>query len=172
MSASYTRSSSQSSTVSKVVTVTRKVQAELLAILDYYGYFSEAYAQKIISDIRVFIDEEAIDKVKFTWTQLESTFVLEELEYRVVWGNLSLLDDRPGGIRYRTELSKANFNVRIIYSDRWQEMAESERELIREDLKLKWTPGKRLDYSGGNWSSRGSFSTDDLNINRKHFKRS
>jgi hypothetical protein len=39
------------------------VQADLLAILDHYGYFSEDYAQKLINDIRVFIDDEAIEQV-------------------------------------------------------------------------------------------------------------
>lgn len=171
MSSSYTRSTTQTSTLSKVVHVTRKVQADLLAILDHYGYFSEDYAQKLINDIRVFIDEEAIAQVTFTWTRVGSNVVLEELDYKVVWGNLGLADDRSGGIRYQSELTTANFQVRISYSDRWREMHEDDKELIREDLKLQWGPANQLDYSGGQWSSERSYSKDGLGLSRSRFTR-
>jgi hypothetical protein len=143
MSASYTRSSTQTSTVSKVIHVTRKMQADLLSILDHYGYFSEDYAQKLINDIRVFIDEEVIDQVKFTWIRAGSNVVLEELDYKVVWGNIGLADERSGGIRYRFELTTANFQVRITYSDRWRKMPEEQKELVQEDLKLEWRPANQ-----------------------------
>ena len=169
MSASYTRSSTQTSTVSKVIHVTRKVQADLLAILDHYRYFSEDYAQKLINDIRVFIDEEAIDKVKFTWTRAGSNVVLEELDYEIVWGNLGLADDRSGGIRYRFDLTTANFQVRITYSERWGKMPEDDKKLIREDLELHWRPANQLNYSSGQWSSERSYSKDGLGLRRSRF---
>lgn len=171
MSSSYTRSTTQTSTHSKVIHVTRKVQADLLAILDHYGYFSEDYAQKLINDIRVFIDEETIDRVKFTWTRSGSNVVLEELDYEVVWGNIGLVDDRSGGIRYRFELTTANFQVHITYSDRWRKMPEDQKKLIREDLKLEWRPANQLDYSGGQWSSERSYSKDGLGLSRSRFTR-
>ena len=60
--ATSTRTASATSTVTKIVYVTRKVQADFLAILETYGYFSEAYAQNIIHDVRVFLDEEVIEE--------------------------------------------------------------------------------------------------------------
>lgn len=169
MSSSYTRSTTQTSTLSKVIHITRKVQADLLAILDHYGYFSDDYAQKLINDIRVFIDEEAIERVKFTWTRSGSNVVLEELDYKVVLGNIGLADDRSGGIGYRFELATASFQVRITYSDRWRKMSEDQKELIREDLKLEWKPANQLDYSGGQWSSERSYSRDGLGLSRSRF---
>ncbi|MGG6242776.1 hypothetical protein ACQ4N7_29570 [Nodosilinea sp. AN01ver1] len=171
MSSSYTRSTTQTSTQSKVIHVTRKVQADLLAILDHYGYFSEDYAQKLINDIRVFIDEEAIEQVKFTWTRLGSNVVVEELDYKVVWGDIGLADDRSGSIRYRFDLTTAKFQVRTNYSDRWRRMPEDQKKLIREDLKLQWKPANRLDYTGGQWSAERSYSKDGLGLNRSRFTR-
>jgi hypothetical protein len=171
MSSSYTRSTTQTSTQSKVIHVTRKVQADLLAILDHYGYFSEDYAQKLINDIRVFIDEEAIEQVKFTWTRSGSNVVMEELDYKVIWGNIGLADDRSGGIRYRFDLTTAKFQVRINYSDRWRRMPEDQKELIREELKLQWKTANQLDYSGGQWSSERSYSKDGLGLSRSRFTR-
>jgi protein involved in ribonucleotide reduction len=69
LSVTQTRSTTQTSTVPKIVYVTRKVQADFLAIMDTYGYFSEDYAKKLIADIRHFLDEEVVDKVKFVWTE-------------------------------------------------------------------------------------------------------
>ena len=50
-----------------VVYITRKVQTDILEIGDTYAYFTETYAQAVIHDVRIFIDEEVIDKVEFVW---------------------------------------------------------------------------------------------------------
>ena len=62
-----TRTATQTSSLTKVVYVTRKVQADFLAIIDTYNYFDEDYARKLIADVRTFLDEYVIDAVKFVW---------------------------------------------------------------------------------------------------------
>jgi hypothetical protein len=84
---------------------------------------------------------------------------------------MGLADDRSGGISYRFDLTTANFQVRITYSDRWRKMPEDQKELIREDLKLQWGPANQLDYSGGQWSSERSYSKDGLGLSRSRFTR-
>src|SRR5215472_16759630 len=106
-----TRTETYTSTMSKIIYVTRKVQADFLAILETYGYFSEDYAQQLIHDVRLFLDEEVIDHLRFVWTRPNSTYVLEELEYTVVSNGIHLSDDHSGGIQYHAELAKASFHV-------------------------------------------------------------
>lgn len=171
MSTSFTRSSTQSSTYTSVVHITRKVQTDILEISDTYDYFTESYAQDVIHDVRIFIDEEAIDYIKFVWKQRGSNRALEELRYQIVSGAIGLADDRPGGIRYNRALAEADFSVRITYSDHWSGMAESERESIRDRLELTWGPAGQLDYSGGQWSSDRTYSMDGAGAVRTRFVR-
>src|SRR5687768_13488656 len=116
MSATQTRTGTASTTFTNVVKVTRKVQADFLAVLDTYGYFSEDYAVKLIKDVRVLLDEEVIDWVKFTWSSAGTGVVLDELRYRVITGGYGLADDRAGGITYDPKLVGADFAVLVTYN--------------------------------------------------------
>ncbi len=167
-----TRTTTYTSTVPKIVYVTRKVQADFLAILETYGYFSEAYAQQLIHDVRMFLDEEVIDHIKFVWTRHGSTYVLEELEYTVVSGGVELADDRAGGIRYQAELANASFHVRVTYNARWRDMDEDERDVIRKSLDLNWGSAGQLDYSSGKWTADRTYSRDGYGLVRQRFVRS
>lgn len=160
MAATSTHSATQSSTLTKVVYITRKVQADFLQILDTYGYFAEAYAQKIISDIRIFLDEECLTKIHFIWLKSNTAYVLDELKYEVIAGAVGLADDRPGGIQYQDNLAAADFEVRVTYSSRWSSLPQSEKDTILNRLSLSWGPAGRLDYSGGKWTTDRTYSLD------------
>jgi hypothetical protein len=170
--ATTTRTSTATSTVPKIVYVTRKVQADFLAILETYGYFSEDYAQRLIHDVRMFLDEEVIDHIRFVWTRISSTYVLEELNYTVVAGGVELADDHSGGIRYQAALAKASFGVRVIYNTRWEDLAEDEKSSIRESLDLNWGPAGQLDHSGGKCTTDRTYSRDGYGLVRQRFERS
>ena len=167
-----TRTATSTSTLSKINYVTRKVQADFLAILDTYGYFSAAYAQQLIHDVRAFLDEEVIDRVGFVWMRADGISVLEELKYIVVAGRAELADDRAGGITYRPELAQASFQVRVTYTARWQNLPEAEKNALRTRLELKWGPAGQLDYSGGQWSDDRTYSRDGYGLARQRFTRS
>ena len=62
MSATRTRSGTQTGTLSKIVYVARKVEADLLAIIDTYCYGSEQWAINVMHDVRVLMDEEVIER--------------------------------------------------------------------------------------------------------------
>src|SRR5207244_11793725 len=110
--ATSTRTATATSTAPKIVYVTRKVQADFLAILETYGYFSEDYAQQLIQDMRVFLDEEVIDHVRFVWARPSRPPVIEELNYIVVAGGGELSDDPSGGVRSRATIAPASLHVR------------------------------------------------------------
>lgn len=167
-----TRAATSTSTLSKISYVTQKVQADFLAILDTYGYFSAAYAQQLIHDVRVFLDEEVIDRICFVWTRPDGRTVLEELKYTVVAGRAELADDRAGGITYRPELAQASFQVRVTYTARWQNMPETEKNTLRKELELKWGPAGQLNYRGGQWSDDRTYSRDGYGLTRQRFTRS
>jgi hypothetical protein len=166
-----TRSATQTSSLTKVIYVTRKVQADFLAIMDSYGYFTEEYAQKLIADVRTFLDEEVIDTVKFAWKEPGTNDVLEELRYVVISGGVGLADDRPGGILYNAILKTADFTVHVTYNERWRKMNETERGAVHEDLRLPWGPGGVLNYSKGSWQPDRTYSSGDYGLTRQRFTR-
>lgn len=171
MASTASRTGTHTSTLPKVVYVTKKVRVDLLEIIDTYGYFSEDRARKIIDDVRVFLDEEVIDRVRFTWLSPGSSTVLEELDYVVVAGDVGLADDRAGNVRYRSQLSTADFNVRVTYNKRWQDMEETQRAAVRGDLALAWGAAGQVNYAGGRWDSAGSYAQGDYGVQRRHFTR-
>jgi hypothetical protein len=171
MTTTATRNATQTSTLTQVVHVSRKVQADLLQVLDTYGYFTEEFGLKVMHDVRVLLDEEAIDRVSFTWTQAGTNVVMDEFAYKVIVNGIGLADDRSGNIRYYPDLQDADFTVRIAYADRWRTMSEGEKNTIRADLKLSWGPAGQLSYSLGRWQSDRTYSKDGYGLARERFVR-
>jgi hypothetical protein len=168
----HSATSSATSSFTKIVQVTRQVQADFLQILDTYGYFAESYAQQIISDVRIFLDEEALETIRFIWLRRNTNYVLDELLYTVIASGVGLANDRPGGIGYRSDLVSADFRVRITYSKRWQSLPQSEKQTVMDRLSLSWGPAGQLDYSGGKWTVDRTYSPDgEYGLTRSRFTR-
>lgn len=171
MSATQTRAASQTGTLTSIVYVARKVEADLLAIIDTYGCASESWATNVMHDVRILLDEEVIEKVYLTWTRRGTSEVLDAYSYRVIIGGLGLADDRSGNIRYRQELVSADFYFRIEYKQRWWDLSEEDRADIRRRLHFGWSAGGVLDYSNGQWSSEKTYSKDGFGVARDRFIR-
>ncbi len=169
MTSTTTRAATQTSTLTKIIYVTQKVQADFIAILDTYGYFTLDYARSVIHDVRVLLDEEVIDRVKFVWTVPSSGRVMDEFEYVVIAAGIGQVDDRAGGVRYRPELATADFQVRVVYNDRWVKLAEDQKAAIREDLVLPWGPAGSLDYSGGRWVQDRTYAREGYGLSRRRY---
>jgi len=171
LAATLTRSGTGTMPYTSVVHITRKVQTDMLEIGDTYAYFTEKYAQDVIHDVRIFIDEEIIDKVEFVWLEAGTNQVLDALRYIVLNGVVGLADDRLGGIRYDPILASADFRVRVYYNSRWTDIGETERNSIRSGLELTWGSAGQLDYSGGRWVDDRTYSMDSQGLVRNRFVR-
>jgi Bacterial HORMA domain family 1 len=171
MSATQTRAATQTGTLSNIVYVARKIEADLLAIIDTYGCRNEQWATNVMHDVRVLIDEEVVEKVYVAWTRRGTNEVLDAYSYRVIIGGYGLADDKSGNIRYRSELATADFNFRVEYKQRWWDMKPEDKQDVQERLKLTWTTAGVLDYSRGVWTSDKTYSKDDFGVSRERFIR-
>lgn len=171
MSSTQTREASQTNAYTNIVYVARKVEADLLAIIDTYGCASEKWGIDVMHDIRVLMDEEVIEKVKLIWTVNGSTEVLDAYSYQVIVGGLGLADDRSGNIRYRRELVGASFTLRVEYKQRWSDLSAIEKADIQARLTLSWGAGGVLDFSKGSWQSDRTYSKDGFGVARNRFVR-
>jgi Bacterial HORMA domain family 1 len=171
MSATQTRAATETGTLSNIVYVARKVEADLLAIIDTYGCRTEEWATNVMHDVRVLIDEEVVEKVYVAWTRRGTTEVLDAYSYRVIVGGYGLADDKSGNIRYRPELAAADFTFRVEYKQRWWDMKPEDKSDVQERLKLTWTTAGVLDYSGGRWTSDKTYSKDAFGVARERFIR-
>lgn len=170
MTFTQTRTSSTTTTWARVKYVTRKVQADLLGILDTYGYYSEEYGLKLIRDLRVLLDEEVIDRVKFVWSKKDTNEVVYALSYTVIAGD-ALADDETGDIPYYSALSAsaASFSVVITRSQRWKNMSESSKNRVREKLELGWESDADYKYGAGWWVRDRIYSKGSYGLERKRF---
>lgn len=170
MSFSQTRSGSLTTTLARVKYVTRKVQADLLGILDTYGYYTEEHGLNIIKDLRVLLDEEVINRVDFVWMKKGTNRVVESLSYTVICGD-ALPDNDTGDIYYRSALaaSLVSFSVVIYRSQRWQDMKEPSKDRIREKLELGWDGDADFDYGLGWWVADRTYSKGGYGLERKRF---
>ena len=169
MSATITRSASQSATLTKVVYVTRKVQADLFALVDTYAQISVDYAIDLIHDLRLLLDEEVLDRIDFLWTRPWTNQVVGAYSYTVLSGGVGLVDDRAGGIRYDPTLQRSEFSVRIYFNSRWYSLSDQEKWAIKSRCRLSWGAGQSLDYSQGTWSPERGYAKDDLGLGRGRF---
>lgn len=173
MSASTTRSASATSTIAKIAYVTRKMQADFLAILDTYTYegYSETYAREIIEDIRRLLDEEVLEYISFVWTRKGTNIVLDTFRYSILTGEAITSNDRSGGVPFLSELANAHFTVRLDYNQRWQNMSSSEKVSVSEDLNISWVSAGSLNYSNGSWSTERTYSKDGYGLVRQRFSK-
>jgi hypothetical protein len=172
VSFTQSRTSSQTTTLARVKYVTRKVQSDLLAALDLYGYYTEEYGLKIIRDLRVFLDDEVIDRVDFVWTRRGTNDVLDSLAYTVVRGD-ALPNHGSGDIRYHPNLvsSLSSFSVVIYRNQRWRNMTDASKQDVRSRLELDWESDANHNYGLGRWETDRTYSKDGYGLERKRFVR-
>lgn len=166
---SQTRTATQTSSYARVVYVTRKLQADLFNIVDTYGQISESYAQNLISDLRIMMDEEVLEWVRLLWKKRNTSEVEFAYEYKVLDGTTGLVDDRSGGIRYRSGLLDCDFGVRICKSSRWYELTAAEQKEIEDRLHFPWGPGSTLSYTNGGFSADRTYAKDDYGFRRSSY---
>jgi len=164
-------SETESSTLTKVVYVTRKVQADLFNIVDTYNQITQDYAERLIHDLRILLDEEALDRIEFLWTYKNTNIVLGAYAYKVIGNGIGLADDRAGGIRYDSALQACDFTVHIFRSEHWRQMSYESQKAISDQCKLQWSAAGSLDYSQGTFTSGRTYSKDGLGLDRNGFRR-
>jgi hypothetical protein len=164
-----TRTATQTSTLTKVVYVTRKVQADLFALVDTYSQITQEYAGKLIHDLRLLLDEEVIKRIELVWTKPGTNEVVGAYAYEVIAAGIGLADDRAGGIRCDAALAGAAFAVRITRNSRWAGMTDAERGAIEAQCELRWGPAGYLDFGRGSWVSERTYSKDGYGLGRQQF---
>jgi hypothetical protein len=169
LATTQTRTATQTSTLSRVLYVTRKVQADLFALVETYRQVSEEYAKNLIHDLRILLDEEVIDQIRFVWTVPGTNLVIGAYSYKVIATGVGLADDRSGGIGYNSALQQAEFKVRVDYNARWYAMTDTGRAAIMKDFSLSWGPGGSLDYSRGRFEAERTYSKDGYGLGRERF---
>lgn len=171
-SQTQTRTASATSTLSKVVYITRKVQADLFNLVDTYSQITQDYAETLIHDFRILLDEEVIERIDLLWPYKYTNVVIGAYVYKVINAGSGLADDRAGGIRYDSVLENCDFGVRIYRNAHWSAMSDADRKAIADRCIIQWTPGGSLDFSRGTMTSERMYSNSGLGLDRGRFRSS
>ena len=167
---SQTRTRTATLTLTKVVHVTRKVQADLFNLVDTYAQITQDYAERLVHDLRILLEEEVLERIDFLWTYPDTNVVVGAYIYKVITGGVGLVDERAGGMRYDATLQAADFRVRIYWNSHWYELSSADRDAIRERCSFAWTPGEALDFSRGASTTERTYAKDDLGLARERFR--
>ena len=159
-----TRTATATSTLTKVVYVTRKVQADLFNLVDTYQQISQEYAENLIHDLRILLDEEVLDRIDFYWTYPDTNVVVGAYIYKVISAGVGLVDERAGGMRYDATLQASDFSVRIYRNSHWFGLSEADRRAIADECHIGWTTGAVLDYSRGSSTADKTYAKDGLGL--------
>ena len=157
MSATQTRSASESHISTNTLAITQRLQTDLLAVKNLYECLSETSAREFVEDLRVFIEHKAISRVQFIWTHPMWGHVIGAVRYDVVAGSANLLCDRAGGISYDPELKEAPFSVWITFSSAWYGYPATTQQNIVAQLQKSWTPGT-LRFGSGSFSGDRTYA--------------
>jgi len=168
--ASQTRTATSTLTLTKVVHVTRKVQADLFNLVDTYAQITQDDAETLIRDLRILLEEEVLERINFLWTYAGTNIVVGAYIYKVITAGVGLVDERAGGMRYDATLRAADFRVRIYWNSHWYGMSAADRDAIREKCSFTWTPGEALDFSRGTSTAERTYAKDDLGLARERFR--
>lgn len=167
---SQTRTATSTLTLTKVVHVTRKVQADLFNLVDTYGQITQDYAERLIHDLRILLEEEVLDRIDLLWAYPGTNVVIGAYIYKVITAGVGLVDERAGGMRYDATLQAADFRVRIYWNSHWSLLSAADRDAIRKKCNFTWTPGEALDFSRGTTTTERTYAKDDLGLVRERFR--
>lgn len=136
MSSSYTRSESQSFTITHARKIAVKVATDLKRMQRFYGQPSDTSITYYEEEIVQMLKAGYFKKVSYGF-QKDGKWIEPSLHFEANdLGGLAS-DDDPGRIRPGADISGASFYSYLIYSGEWWNLTEEERATFREGLPFK-----------------------------------
>jgi|SRR5215470_2019958 len=167
MTQSYTRSASNTFSLSSARYVASKVATDLRQLQRYYGRPPDTDIADYAEEIAVLAYHGYVDKVIYGFQRNED-WVLT-LEYTMVNGTLTA-DDRAGGVYRYADVTGAPFTSFLTTTWSWWLLADAGREEINKSLPFVRTPGTAPGYRGGYHTFDRTYSTNGTGFTRSSYR--
>jgi hypothetical protein len=159
-------------TLTNVRDVFWRIQTDLRVLRAQHGMITAEYEEQVAADLLLFIYRNYIKVIEFRFTNRTTGQRMDgSTQYDISRNFAGSADDDGGGLRQRN-LSQAEFNIVVWYSDVWKTLTESERAAFRNSLKLTWGLAADAAPGGGAWVSDRTYASGSLSATRSVFRAS
>jgi len=164
---SYTRSATDTFSMSSARYVASKVATDLRQLQRYYGRPSHQQIGDYAEEIAVLTHHGYVEKVSYGFKR-NARWILT-LEYTVVNGTLTG-DDRAGGVYRYADVSDAVFYSFLTRSQSWWLLDDTDREKIDKSLPFTRTPGNAPGYTGGYHTFDRAYAANGTGLTRSSYR--
>lgn len=136
MSFSYTNSNSNTFTITHAKRIGSKVAADLKRLQRFYQSPSDEMIVKYEDEIALFLKNGYLKQVSYGF-QRDGNWIEPSLHYSAKDLNgWSEEDDDPGKIKPGADISGAQFYSFLVYSDKWWELSQAERDSFKDEVPI------------------------------------
>jgi hypothetical protein len=164
---SYTRSETESFSLSNAKYVASKVATDLRQLQRFYGKPSDTEISDYALEAAVLAYRGYVQKVIYGFKR--GTYWILTLEYTAVNGTLTA-DDRAGGVYRHADISGAVFHSYLIRTSAWWNLSPAERDGINESLPITRTSGTAPGYTGGYHTVDRTYSAHGTGFTRSSYR--
>lgn len=134
MSYSYSRSETQSFTITHAKKIASKVASDLKRMQRFYSQPSDTSIANYEEEVVQMLKAGYLKKVSYGF-QRDGKWIEPSLHYEAnEFGGLATVDDDPGRIKPGANISGATFYSYLIYNNDWTKLSEEERTSFKEGL--------------------------------------
>lgn len=150
--------------VADVEVVMRRVYSDLVMIASSSRAITEAKAMDYAHDIEALAKKGFLEKVDLTL--MNGATELRALRYDVDTDSGALTSSRPGGVMW-PRVEGADLRIVLYYTD---EYTSAEKEKMRPNLRVSWTPTKvDTSHSTLSQSANRDYTSNAYGMRRKDF---
>lgn len=164
---SYTRSATDTFSLSSARYVASKVATDLRQLQRYYGRPFDTQIADYAEEIAVLAHHGYVDKVIYGFKR-DRNWILT-LEYTVVNDTLTA-DDRAGGVYRYADVSGAVFHSYLTRTSSWWDLTDAGRDDVNASLPFVRTSGAAPGYTGGHHTFDRTYSAQGTGFTRSNYR--
>lgn len=148
MTSSYTVSESTTFTLTHAKHLASKVRTDLMRINGLYnGEPSISDIDAYEGEITALLHKGYLKRVTYGFKR-NGKYISPTLKYEAAELLGEGIDDRPGKIPIGADISGASFSSFLVYSSKWHDLSQSERNSFKNDLPVQRTNGEEPGITG------------------------
>lgn len=146
--------------------IASKVAADLQSLHDYYGRPSESMIRDFVIELAALLLIGCVKSVQYGFKRDGKKVLV--LEYKVQTAGLQ--DGNSGRVFARADVSDAAWFSFLTYSEKWDELSDSQKQKIKSALPIKRSFGDEPEDGAGYWVGDKSYSSQGAGVQRRTFR--
>ena len=165
MTGSYSRSASDSFTISDARYVGGRVAADLRLLYNLYGDPSHERIDKFAEEVALLLRDGYLDTVDYGFRDAATNAWKFRLRYKATVGG-QLIDSRPGSFPDPVDLAGYDFHSFLSYSDAFWKLTSNQQAGVKETLPISRTTGTAPSALAGTSTTGHGYARNGAGVSR------